>query len=175
MKIKDKEFDLYLKEEDLLMRVKELANVISTDYADKKPLFIAILNGSFMFAADLFKSITLDCQISFVKTASYSNTQSSGSIKELIGLNENIFQKHVIVIEDIIDSGVTIRSIINEFEARGVSSLEIVSLLAKPNAIKSNLEIKYVGFEIPNEFVVGYGLDYDGLGRNFKDIYQIKE
>ena len=174
MKIKDKEFEVFIPENELQGKVKSLAASINADYKGKNPLFIAILNGSFMFASDLFKEITIDCSISFIKLASYQEMQSSGSVKELIGLNENVFKRHVVIIEDIIDTGGTMQSVLEEFGERGVSSVEIVSLLLKPEALQSEISIKYLGFEIPDAFVVGYGLDYDGLGRNTKAIYQIK-
>ena len=174
MKIKDKEFEVFIPENELQSKVKSLAASINADYEGKNPLFIAILNGSFMFASDLFKEITINCNISFIKLASYQEMQSSGSVKELIGLNENVFKRHVVIIEDIIDTGGTMQSVLEEFGERGVSSVEIVSLLLKPEALQSEISIKYLGFEIPDVFVVGYGLDYDGLGRNTKAIYQIK-
>lgn len=174
MKIKDKEFEVFIPENELQGKVKSLAASINADYEGKNPLFIAILNGSFMFASDLFKEITIDCNISFIKLASYQEMKSSGSVKELIGLNENVFKRHVVIIEDIIDTGGTMQSVLEEFGERGVSSVEIVSLLLKPEALQSEISIKYLGFEIPDAFVVGYGLDYDGLGRNTKAIYQIK-
>ena len=174
MKIKDKEFEVFIPENELQGKVKSLAASINADYEGKNPLFIAILIGSFMFASDLFKEITIDCNISFIKLASYQEMKSSGSVKELIGLNENVFKRHVVIIEDIIDTGGTMQSVLEEFGERGVSSVEIVSLLLKPEALQSEISIKYLGFEIPDAFVVGYGLDYDGLGRNTKAIYQIK-
>jgi hypoxanthine phosphoribosyltransferase len=174
MKIKDKEFEVFISENELQDKVKSLAASLNTDYQGKTPLFIGILNGSFMFASDLFKEITIDCNISFIKLASYKEMQSSGTVKELIGLNENVFKRHVVIIEDIIDTGGTMQAVLGEFAERGVSSVEVVSLLLKPEALQSEISIKYLGFEIPDAFVVGYGLDYDGLGRNTKAIYQIK-
>lgn len=174
MKIKDKEFEVFIPEHELQDKIKSLAASINADYEGKNPLFIAILNGSFMFASDLFKEITIDCNISFIKLTSYQEMQSSGSVKELIGLNENVFKRHVVIIEDIIDTGGTMQSVLEEFGERGVNSVEVVSLLLKPEALQSEIDIKYLGFEIPDAFVVGYGLDYDGFGRNTKAIYQIK-
>ena len=175
MIVKDKEFGMYISSQDISEKVKSLAAKLNTDYSDKKPLFIAILNGSFMFAADLMKEVAIPCEISFVKVASYQEMESSGNVKQLIGLNENIFQKDVIVIEDIIDSGLTITKIIEEFESLGANSVEVVSLLRKPKSLNIDHPIKYLGFDIEDKFVVGYGLDYDGLGRNFKDLYHLKE
>ncbi|ELR70956.1 Hypoxanthine-guanine phosphoribosyltransferase [Fulvivirga imtechensis AK7] len=175
MVVKDKEFQKYISSEEIHQKIKILAEQINNDYKDKKPLFIAILNGSFMFAADLFKEVKIPCEISFVKVASYEEMESTGNVKQLIGLNENIFNKDVIIIEDIIDTGRTIAKILEEFRSLGASSVEVVTLLQKPEANRSGEKLKYIGFDIPEKFVVGYGLDYDGLGRNLKDIYQLKE
>ncbi len=175
MVIKEKRFVKYIKQEDIDKKVKSMARKINADYKEKTPLFIAILNGSFIFAADIFKEIKIDCRISFVKVASYEEMESTGNVKQLIGLNENIFQKDVIILEYIIDTGKTITKIYDEFLSLGAASVEIVSLLQKPTALKAPINVKYVGFDIPDKFVLGYGLDYDGLGRNTKDIYQLKE
>ncbi len=174
MIVKDKEFVKYIPSEELTQKIKALADSINKEYKDKKPLFIAILNGSFMFAADLMKEIDIESEISFVKVASYEEMESTGNVKQLIGLNENIFNKDVIIIEDIIDTGRTIVKILDEFKSLGASSVEVVSLLQKPKSAEVKDQLKYIGFEIPDKFVVGYGLDYDGLGRNLKDIYQLK-
>ena len=175
MKIKGKSFEVLIGEEELLKRVKLIADEINKDYKEMNPLFIGILNGAFMFVADIMKRISLQSEVSFVKLASYTKMSSSGSVKELIGLNDNIFDRHVIVLEDIIDSGNTISTVLEEFNSRGAASVEVATLLLKPEALKVDLDVKYVGFEIGNEFVVGYGLDYDGLGRNSSAIYQLKE
>lgn len=174
MKVKDKNFVSYLSEDEIQKKIKGLASNINSDYKGTKPLFIAILNGSFMFASDLFKEVNLDCEISFMKLSSYNEMTSSGNVRELIGLNENVFNRDVIIIEDIVDTGHTMRNVLDQFNDRGVKSVEVVSLLIKPEALVNPVEIKYVGFEIPNKFVVGYGLDYDGFGRNSKAIYQLK-
>ena len=175
MVVKDKEFEKFISSEEITERIKSLAATINSDYADKKPLFVAILNGSFMFAADLMKEINIPCEISFVKVASYQEMESSGNVKQLIGLNENIFKKDVIILEDIVDTGRTISKILEEFKSLGASSVEVVTLLQKPACNTSGEPLKYIGFDIPEKFVVGYGLDYDGLGRNLKDIYQLSE
>lgn len=175
MIIKDKAFEMYISQQQLAEKTKALATRINADYKDKRPLFIAILNGSFMFAADLMKEIQIESEISFVKVASYEEMESTGNVKQLIGLNENIFNKDVVIIEDIIDTGRTIVKILDEFRSLGASSVEVVSLLQKPKSSEVKEQLKYVGFEIPDKFVVGYGLDYDGLGRNLKDIYQLKD
>lgn len=174
MEVKGKSFEVLINEEDLQARIKELANQINEDFKDKEPLFIGILNGCFMFVSDIMKEVNLPSKISFIKVASYTEMVSSGAVKELIGLNENIFKKDVIILEDIIDSGNTIASVSAEFKDRGASSVTIATLLLKPEALKTDINIQYVGFEITNEFVIGYGLDYDGLGRNTREIYQLK-
>ena len=174
MKIKDKSFKVLINEEDLQARIKAMAQQINKDFKGKEPLFIGILNGCFMFVSDIMKEIKLPSKVSFIKLASYTEMVSSGAVKELIGLNENIFKKDVIILEDIIDSGNTINSVTEEFKDRGASSVTIATLLLKPESLKTKIDIKYVGFEITNEFVVGYGLDYDGLGRNTREIYQLK-
>lgn len=174
MKVKDKNFVSYLSEDEIQKNIKRLATQINKDYKGIKPLFIAILNGSFMFASDLLKEIKLDCEISFMKLSSYQEMSSTGNVRELIGLNENVFKREVIIIEDIVDTGHTMKNVLEQFKDRGVKSVEVVSLLIKPEALINDVEVKYVGFEIPNKFVVGYGLDYDGFGRNTKAIYQLK-
>ncbi|VAW29570.1 Hypoxanthine-guanine phosphoribosyltransferase [hydrothermal vent metagenome] len=174
MKIKDKNFVPYLNEDEIQKRIKRLASDINKDYKETKPLFIAILNGSFMFASDLFKEVKLDCEISFMKLSSYNEMKSTGNVRELIGLNENVFNRDVIIIEDIVDTGHTMKNVLEQFKDRGVKSVEVVSLLIKPEALVNDVVVKYIGFEIPNKFVVGYGLDYDGFGRNTKTIYQLK-
>lgn len=174
MTIKDKQFVKFISKEDIDKKVKSLARKINKDYKDRRPLFIAILNGSFMFAADLLKEVKIECEISFVKVASYEEMESSGNVKQLIGLNENIFKKDVVILEDIIDTGRTIAKIHEEFNSLGANSVEVITLLQKPKSKTTGQEFKYVGFDIEDKFVVGYGLDYDGLGRNTKDIYQHK-
>ena len=174
MKIKDKTFKILIQEKELQEKIAIMAKTINEDYKDKEPLFIGVLNGSFMFVADMMKHITLPSKISFIKLASYSKMTSSGTVKQLIGLNENIFEKDVIILEDIIDSGVTMSSVMADFKERGASSVVVATLLLKPKSLKVKVDIKYVGFEISDEFVVGYGLDYDGLGRNSGAIYQLK-
>ncbi|MEQ8927413.1 MAG: hypoxanthine phosphoribosyltransferase [Fulvivirga sp.] len=175
MVIKDKKFVKYITQEEISKKVRSLARKVNTDYKDKRPLFIAILNGSFMFASDLLKEVKIDCEISFVKVASYEEMESSGNVKQLIGLNENIFKKDVVILEDIIDTGRTITKIQDEFHSLGAASVEVITLLQKPKSKDAGVELKYVGFDIPDKFVVGYGLDYDGLGRNTKDIFQLKD
>src|SRR5690606_23752224 len=156
-------------------RIKEMAKELDKDYADKKPIFLAILNGSFMFTADLFKNIQGAVQITFVKFNSYSGTQSTGHIKESIGLNEDIKGRHVVILEDIVDTVKSLHYFLPLIEKELPASIALAVLLYKPTAIEYPLSIKYLGFEIEDKFVVGYGLDYDGWGRNLPQIYQLKE
>lgn len=174
MKIHDKEFVKYIDNQKIGQRLSKIASEINEDYKGRNPLFIAILNGSFMVAGDLMKKIDLECEISFVKVSSYTDMESTGDVKKLIGLNENIFNRDVILIEDIVDSGRTIHKMLEEFKALGAKSMEIAALLHKPDSTKVDISVKYCGFEIPELFVVGYGLDYNGFGRNLEDIYQLK-
>ncbi|MGN6166275.1 MAG: hypoxanthine phosphoribosyltransferase [Flavisolibacter sp.] len=175
IKLHDKNFDTYLSEETIQQKVQELAEAINKDYQNKRPLFIAILNGSFMFAADLFKHLTIDAEISFIKLASYKGMKSSGNIITAIGLDHDLYNRDVIIVEDIVDTGKTLNVFLPQLHHQQPKSLRIAALLHKPDATQFPLTIDYVGFSIPNKFVVGYGLDYDGLGRNLKEIYQLAE
>ena len=175
MRIKDKSFKVLIDYERISRRLDEMAGAINRDYKDKNPLFIAILNGSFMFAADLMKKIHIPSEITFIKVNSYQATKSTGNIKELIGLQENIFKRNLIIIEDIVDTGNTLAHLLEDFGTLGADSIEIATLLHKPAALQKELVIKYVGFSIPNKFVVGYGLDYNGYGRNTMDIFELTE
>jgi len=161
--------------EQIKERVAQLAADINRDYADKKPLCIAILNGSFIFAADIFRGITVPAEISFIKLASYKGTKSTGNVITAIGLDENITGRHVIIIEDIIDTGKTLYEFLPQLERQSPASLKICALLQKPTATVFPLSIDYLGFSIPDKFVLGYGLDYDGLGRNIDGIYRLAE
>ena len=172
--ILDKKFREMITEEVILKRIDELAEEMNRDLKNKDVVFLGILNGAFLFAADLFRRLQIEARISFVKLASYHGTASQGVIKELIGWNEDIRNKTVVVIEDIVDTGITLERIVDELIIRKASEIKIASLLYKPDAYKKDIHLDYVGFEIPNDFVVGYGLDYDGYGRNLNDIYQIK-
>jgi hypoxanthine phosphoribosyltransferase len=172
MKIKDLEFKPFISESSAQEKVQWLAKQINKDYADKAPVFLPVLNGSFMFAADLLKWISIPCRISFVKVSSYSGTSSTGELKTLIGLEESFSSQHIIIVEDIVDTGFTLQKIEDEFKSLGIKSFEVVTLLRKEPARNKGIKVKYVGFDIANEFVLGYGLDYDGLGRNLRDIYK---
>jgi len=173
IKVHDKEFGIYLSEEKIQERIKEMAAEINNDFAGKRPLFIGILNGSFMFASDLFKNLTIEAELCFIKLASYKGLKSSGKVVTSIGLEEDIYDKDIIIVEDIVDTGKTLHKFLPKLEHQQPKSLKIATLLHKPDAAKYALQLDYVGFVIPNRFVVGYGLDYDGLGRNLKEIYQL--
>ncbi|MGZ4055453.1 MAG: hypoxanthine phosphoribosyltransferase [Bacteroidia bacterium] len=156
---------------EILKAVGEVAEQINADLKDKKPLFLAVLNGSFMFAADLMKKVTIECEISFVKVASYDGTSSTGKVKQLIGINEDIKGRTVVIVEDIVDTGVTIENVWEQLKSLGVAEIKIATLLFKPAAYTKSVPIEYAAIVIPNDFIVGYGLDYKGLGRNLEDIY----
>ena len=175
IKVHDKEFEIFLPEAEIQKRIAEIAAEINRDYEGKRPLFIAILNGSFMFATDLFKHLTIDAEICFIKLVSYKGMKSSGHITTAIGLDQDLYNRDVIIIEDIVDTGKTLSYFLPKLEHQQPSSLKIAALLHKPEATVHPIEIHYTGFSIPNKFVVGYGLDYDGCGRNLKEIYQVVE
>lgn len=170
----DKTFELFIEEFKIQAAISALAKRINTDYAGKNPLFLGILNGSFLFVADLFRLIDGTAEISFLKMASYQGTATTGKINELIGLNEDINNRHVIVIEDIVDTGITLEKIIDDLQKRNPASIAIATLLFKPAAYQKTIPVNYVGIEVANDFLVGYGLDYDGLGRNLKEIYRLQ-
>ena len=173
IKIKDLEFKKLLPAEKIEKKIASLARQINKDYEGRTPLFLPVLNGSFMFASDLLKEVTIPCRVSFVKISSYAGaTASSGQLKTLIGHDESLFDLDIIVVEDIVDSGLTLQRLLEDLRGRGAKSVEAVSLLRKQVAREKGIEVKYVGFDIDHEFVLGYGLDYDGLGRNLKDIYK---
>lgn len=173
VRLNDKTFRLFKSETEILSAVRDIAHRINEDYIGKRPLIVPVLNGSFMFASDLLKELMLDCELSFIKAASYQGTNSTGALATLIGLNETIESRHIIILEDIVDTGHTLAKILPVFREKNPASVKIASLLFKPNALQANIKVDYVGIEIPNEFIVGYGLDYDGLGRNLRDIYQV--
>lgn len=175
VQVKDKQFALYISEEEILARVKELANRMNTDLAGKNPLFLVILNGSFVFAADLLRDITIPCEITFVRVASYEGVSSTGEVKQLLGLTQNIEGRTVIIVEDIIDTGFTMKELLRMLEEKHPAEIHIASLLVKPGNLQVDLDIPYRCFDIANEFIVGYGLDYDHEGRNLRHIYQVVE
>ena len=175
IQVLDKKFKPYIKAEPIKEQIAKLAKQINADYAGKKPLFIAILNGSLMFASDLFKELSIDAEICFIKLASYKGTKSTGNVITSIGLDEPLQNRHVIIIEDIVDTGKTLHEFLPQLINQQPASLKIAALLHKPDALVYPLKIDYLGFSVPNKFLLGYGLDYDGLGRNLKEIYQLVE
>ena len=175
VKIKDKTFKTSIPEAQILERVKAVAERINTDMADKNPLLLAMLNGSFVFAADLMREITVPCEISFVKMSSYQGTSSTGKVKQLLGLNEDIKGRTVIIVEDIVESGLTLKTLLETLKEKEPADVQICTLLFKPDCLQVPLDIKYVAMEIPNDFILGYGLDYDQQGRNLRDIYTVVE
>ncbi len=173
IKVHDKEFTPYLTSEEIGKQVARVAEEINRDYKGKKPLFIAVLNGAFIFAADLFKQITVEAEIAFIKLASYKGVKSTGKVITAIGLDAELYGRDVIILEDIVDTGKTLHQFLPQLEHHHPASLKIAALLHKPEAMVHSIHIDYLGFTIPNKFVLGYGLDYDGLGRNIKEIYQL--
>ena len=174
MKIKNLEFEEFIGEASVKERIRELAEQINVNYTGKTPVFLPVLNGSFIFAADLLKEINISCRVSFVKVSSYSGMASSGQLKSLIGLDESLFNQDILIVEDIVDTGFTLQKIVEELRTLGTKSVEVATLLRKKPARDKGLQVKYVGFDIEEEFVLGYGLDYDGLGRNLKNIYRAR-
>lgn len=175
IRIKDKQFKTFITEEQILKEVARVGEEINRDLADANPLFVSVLNGSFMFTADLMKHVSVPCGISFVKLASYAGTSSTGKVKELVGLNDDITGRTIVIVEDIIDTGLTMERLIETLKARNPKEIRIATLLVKPDKLKVDLDINYIAMSIPNDFIVGYGLDYDGLGRNYRDIYTVIE
>lgn len=173
--VRDKQFTSYISRDEIAARVAELGTQISKDYPDGKLLIVAILNGSFIFAADLFRALSVQAEISFIKLASYKGTSSTGHVVTAIGLEEKLAGRDVIILEDIVDTGKTLHSFLPEILQRNPASLKIATFLAKPDALTHDVKADYIGFSIPNNFVVGYGLDYDGLGRNLPDLYTLVE
>ena len=175
IQIKDKRFKTFIPEEQIMKEVAPVADEINRDLSGTNPLFISVLNGSFMFTADLMKHLTMPCEVSFVKLASYEGTSSTGKVKELVGLGDDITGRTVVIVEDIVDTGLTMKQLVETLRARGPKDIKIATLLVKPDKLKVELDINYVAMNIPNDFIVGYGLDYDGLGRNYRDIYTVIE
>lgn len=173
--IHDKTFVPFIAAHDIQQRIGEIAAQLNADYHDKQPLMVVILNGAVLFAADLFKQLTMPCEITFLRVSSYQKTASTGHLKQLLGLSEPITDRDIIVVEDIVDTGLTLGDVCDKLRESRPASLKVATLLSKPEALQRPLELDYVGFEIENRFVVGYGLDYDGLGRNTKDIFVLAE
>lgn len=173
IQIKDKTFSLSITEAEIQKAVKKVGDDINRDLIDKNPLFICVLNGAFMFAADLMKTVNLPCEITFIKLSSYEGLYSTGAVKEMIGLNESVVGRNVVVIEDIVDTGLTMERILASLQAKGANEIRIATFLQKPDALQRDIKIDYIAMKIPNDFIVGYGLDYDGYGRNLKEIYTV--
>lgn len=173
VQVHDKTFVPFIGKEKIAARIQELGRQIDADYAGKNPLFLAILNGSFIFAADLFRAITIEAEISFIKLASYKGTTSTGNVITAIGMEEKLNGRHIVIVEDIVDTGKTLSSFLPDLQQRQPASLKIATFLTKPEALQHDVKTDYVGFEIENKFVVGYGLDYDGHGRNLPELYQL--
>lgn len=175
LQVKDKKFAVSIPEAEILKQVKRVAGEINRDYEGCEPLFLAVLNGAFIFAADLMKEVVLPSEIQFIKLASYEGTTSTGAVTETIGMTADISGRDVVIIEDIVDTGLTMQHLVDSLSARSPRSIAICSLLVKPANLKIDLDIRYKCFEIPNDFILGYGLDYDGFGRNTRDIYTVVE
>ncbi len=173
IRVHDKEFDLYIPQDQIERAIKKVADNINRDMAGKNPLFLVVLNGAFMFAAELFKSLELECEVSFVKLSSYSGTQSTNVVRELIGLDQPVAGRNIVLVEDIVDSGLTLSYTIDKLKKLEAKSVTIATMLFKPKAFRYNYEVEYVGIEIPNDFIIGYGLDYNEHARNLPDIYKV--
>jgi hypoxanthine phosphoribosyltransferase len=173
IQIHDKKFVLSIKEEQIQAAVRRVGEAINHDLADTNPLFICVLNGAFMFAGDLMKIVNLPCEITFIKLSSYEGIYTTGNVKEIFGLNESVVGRNVVVVEDIVDTGITMEKIIASLNAKGAESIKVATFLQKPDALQRDIKVDYVAMKIPNEFIVGYGLDYDGYGRNLKEIYTV--
>jgi len=173
IQIKDKKFVLSIPEAEIQKAVREVGEIMNRDLADKNPLFICVLNGAFMFAGDLMKIVNVPCEITFIKLSSYEGLYTTGTVKEIIGLNESVVGRNVVVVEDIVDTGITMERILGSLLAKGANEIRIATFLQKPDALQRDIHVDYVAMKIPNDFIVGYGLDYDGYGRNLKEIYTV--
>ncbi|HOF98063.1 MAG TPA: hypoxanthine phosphoribosyltransferase [Paludibacteraceae bacterium] len=173
VQIKDKKFKKFIPEQEILSSIRKIGQEINKTLKDKNPLFISVLNGAFMFTSDLMKVVNIPCEITFIKLSSYEGLYSSGSVKEVMGLNENIVGRNVVILEDIIDTGLTMEQIIDSLKAKGAGEIRVATFLQKPDALQRNIKIDYIAMKIPNEFIIGYGLDYNGYGRNLKDVYTL--
>jgi len=173
IQIKDKKFALSIPETEIQQAVSEVGEAINRDMANKNPLFICVLNGAFMFAGDLMKTVTIPSEITFIKLSSYDGLYTTGTVKEIIGLNESVVGRNVVVVEDIVDTGITMERILSSLRAKGANEIRVATFLQKPDALQRDITVDYIAMKIPNDFIVGYGLDYDGYGRNLKDIYTV--
>lgn len=174
MIVKDKEFTVYLKDQEIQTRINELAKVIEREYVGRDPLFLVVLSGAFIFASDLVRRIGFHTKISFIKLSSYKEMKSSGKVKEIIGLQDNINDREIVIIEDIVDTGATLEFLLQELRQKKAKSVEVATMFLKPDVFADRFPIRYIGFRIPNKFVIGYGLDYEGYGRNLNDLYQVR-
>ena len=175
IRIKDKSFEVSIPNEEIQQKVKTLAEKMNKDYAGKNPVFVCILNGAFVFMADLVRYLDFQPDVVFAKYSSYEGMDTTGKVKEVLGVSVDLEGKDVVLVEDIIDTGITMSHVLPIFQAKGVASVKIATMLMKPEKLKCNIKVDYCAMEIPNDFIVGYGLDYDGLGRNYKDIYTVVE
>ena len=175
IKIHDRDFVKSISSEEIAAEVKRVADKINKDYAGKRPLLLGVLNGCFMFVSDLMKNLEIECEVSFVRFSSYQGSETTGTVKQVIGLTESIAGRDVIIVEDIVDTGLTMHKMLETLAESNPASLAIASLFVKPARLRVPIEVKYSAFEIPDRFIVGYGLDYDGLGRNLPDVYDVKE
>lgn len=173
IKVLDKYFEPYISHNKIDKAIQKIANELKADLAEKNPLFLVILNGAFMFAGDLFKKLDFPAEISFIKFASYEGTESTGNVRKLIGIDESIEGRTIVLIEDIVDTGISMEKVLEYLEEKNIADLKIATLLFKPKSYKKHFKIDYIGIEIPNDFIIGYGLDYNGQARNLKDIYKI--
>ena len=173
IQIKDLSFTPFILRNELMSRIQEIAIDINNSYQNKKPLFISVLNGSFMFTSDLMKQIDLECELKFINISSYEGTKSTGKIKEGFGFGKWVNDRHIIILEDIVDTGNTMNYLLKNIQQWDPASVEVATLFLKTECLDYDLDLRHVGFEIPNKFIVGYGLDYDGLGRNYPDVYQL--
>jgi hypoxanthine phosphoribosyltransferase len=173
IKVHNKDFRLFITEAQIQKEVARIASEMNRELADRDPIFLGILNGAFMFASDLYKQLKFPCQITFLKLASYSGTYSTGSVKQLIGIGQDLKDRVVVVLEDIVDTGVTLETILRQLSGYQPREIKVATLLYKPDAALTEVKLDYVGMNIPNDFILGYGLDFDGYGRNFKEIYQL--
>ena len=173
IQIKDRQFKMSIPENEIQQAVKSVAEQMNKDLEGANPLFICVLNGAFMFAGDLMKYFTLPCEITFIKLTSYAGLYTSGDVKEIMGLSESVINRNVVVVEDIVDTGITMDKILTSLNAKGAKSIKVATFLQKPDALQRDITVDYVAIKIPNDFIVGYGLDYDGYGRNLRDIYTV--
>lgn len=175
VQVLDKNFQLYLSAEKIQQRIKELGNQLTQDYKGKDVIFVVVLKGAFMFASDLIKHIDLPCEIAFIRMKSYQGTETTGRVDEVLGMTADVYNRNVVIVEDIVDTGITISKLLKIMSLKSCKSVEVASLLYKKEAFKGEKEPKYIGFNIENKFVVGYGLDYNEMGRNLSEIYQLEE